>query len=540
MSVLENLDSTRGRKEYEAKVKNLEGIFNKLHNILDISEYEDKFNQIKTDVSNSVNFSTVMISEDMKLDYEDYALIPYTKRLDELLKEVETNLIPFYELHLLISKVNIQISEISLDNIFEVISNTKSLIDLVNSLNTNDNRNKNKLVDKAFDTIYSVILYEELFDKSDILIYINYLNIPFNKENIGRLLSRDLNKLSEKDLIDEDLRTIKTEGLGYDYLNEDIVRKVSRKTVGEKNSEYQERKKQAIDFISLKVKSFEDKYRDTKEKLNSNQDFLEKLRLRRKLITAKFLSKALPFVLIPVITFSVGNSVGKKLSNNITEYKTITRTVDLNTGKVIGEPKEIYDERETTYVATIMEYSPYKKDLTGSGYISNVIAYEYVVPQDIDDDFHLTLEDIDKSVKKEKYRFVDHKDALESTDSTSDYTIQIIETFQDKTQNRKSTKFILPFTILGIGLGVVADAILIYFKKFGFCETNELLLELSQDINDAKLNESQIKEEMALLKDESLLLQEDYNKVVKCYGSLENQLIIPEIEEVLVHKLKKH
>ena len=81
---------------------------------------------------------------------------------------------------------------------------------------------------------------------------------------------------------------------------------------------------------------------------------------------------------------------------------------------------------------------------------------------------------------------------------------------------------------------------MIYFKKFGFCETNELLLELSQDINDAKLNESQIKEEMALLKDESLLLQEDYNKVVKCYGSLENQLIIPEIEEVLVHKLKKH
>ena len=48
-------------------------------------------------------------------------------------------------------------------------------------------------------------------------------------------------------------------------------------------------------------------------------------------------------ILIPIITFNAGKSIGKVTSDKITEYKTITRTIDLNSGKIIGDSYEIYD-----------------------------------------------------------------------------------------------------------------------------------------------------------------------------------------------------
>ena len=59
--------------------------------------------------------------------------------------------------------------------------------------------------------------------------------------------------------------------------------------------------------------------------------------------------------IFPLTTLLTGNIIGKNVSNRITEYQTITRTIDLNTGEIIGEPNEVYDDEETTYVATIME-----------------------------------------------------------------------------------------------------------------------------------------------------------------------------------------
>ena len=243
MTRVENIEITRGYKEYDSKIKNLEGIFAKTEKILDISKYKEEFQQIQDEVNKDSRLSNKMMFSDMQLDYEGYIFSPYIKRLDDLTNKIEEELLPFYELYLLTTKIDIEISKITAENIGEIIQSTISLINALNALNTHNKKEKNNLIEKAYQTIYSVIMYEEIFDRSDILSYINHLNIPTNKENIGRLLTNDLKKMNETDLIEEDLRTIKTEGLGYDYLNSDFIRKVSRKTVGENNSEYQERKR---------------------------------------------------------------------------------------------------------------------------------------------------------------------------------------------------------------------------------------------------------------------------------------------------------
>lgn len=73
------------------------------------------------------------------------------------------------------------------------------------------------------------------------------------------------------------------------------------------------------------------------------------------------ISKACSIVLVPIITISAGGLIGKAKSDKITEYKTITRTVDLNTGNVIGDISYEYDDKVTTYAATVLVCDPWRK-----------------------------------------------------------------------------------------------------------------------------------------------------------------------------------
>lgn len=533
MTEIENNELNRGHKEYDSKVKNLEGIFNKIQNILDITEYKKELEQIQFEVSNDSSLSNDMLFASMQMDYEGFAYGSYNKRLDDLLRKVEEELLPFYELYLLSSKIDIQIANVTCNNIGDTIQSAKKLIDAVNTLNTHNIIDKNNLIDRAYKSIYSVIMYEEIFERSDILDYINHLNVHANRENIGRLLEKDLKNLSKSDLIEENLRTIRTEGLGYDYLNADFVRKVSRKTVGETNSEYQERKRQAILDITSKIKHFQTKKDELLSELQNSKDTLLKFYFSRSLIA----TKALSLVLIPIIAYSAGKAIGKSASDKITEYSTITRTIDLNTGEIIGEPVEVFDERETTYVATVMECSPWRKNPTGLGYIRNIVAYEYIVPENVSEDYHVTSEDLVGNVL-EKYRYVESKDDLEENDSTLESTILITETYQDKSKNQKSTRYIVPYTVVGTCIGIIFDLALL-LKVYGFEKTKIKLENLNKEIQEQKLTHKEIRVRLKNMSDEALQLQNEYNEVVKKYGTLRDQISIEDDYSWLVQNEAK-
>ncbi len=525
MAQVKNTNLTRGRAEYNSKIQDLEGIFSKLQEILDVSEENNEFLQIQQDVENDTDLSTEGFFKEMQADYEQFAFKKYIKRLDDLHRKLEEQFLPYYELHLLSSNIDIQISTVTCENIGEIIQNSINLIDMINSLDITRHKGKNDLVASAYKTIYSTILYEEIFERSDVLSYILQLNIPINIENIGRLLSNDFKSLSKQDLIEEGLRTIKTEGLGYDYLNSDFIRKISRKTVGEINSEYQERKRKAISDLEEKVAVFATKKAILSSKLNNNNNFIKNLYMKQALLTAKMLS----MVLVPMITLGAGNALGKYASNKITEYKTITRTIDLNTGNIIGEQEEVFDEKETTYVATIMECSPWGKKPIGSGYIRHITGYDYVVPDNIPDDYHITSEDlVGNTIKKHQYN--ESKEVLEDSDNTTEYTILVTETYQDKSIQRKSTKYIVPFTVTGILVGLVIDVLMVFIGIYGFEKAKEKFDYLSHEIREHKLNNQDIKEILVSMKNEALQLQHEYNEVVKNYGSLGDQLIIPAID----------
>lgn len=522
MNKFNDVDLTRGYQKYDAMVKNIEGIFNKINHLFDISEYKKELDKIINDASNDSSFSNKMLYEGMQLDYESFIYDNYIKRLDDLQKKIENELMPLYEIHLLISKINIEVKNINSDNIGDVIDQTLRLVSTINNLRNNLNDQEKEVVKNAYQVIYNVILHEEIFERNDIFNYIMKLNNSSIKENIARLLARDLNKLSQEDLIDEDLKGITTEGLGYDYLTLDVIKKVSLKTIGETNSEYQERKRVAILEVNKKNNRLITKRNALEEKLKNNKGLIKNLKINKALL----ISKACSIVLVPVITISAGGLIGKAKSDKITEYKTITRTVDLNTGNVIGDIIYEYDDKVTTYAATVLVCDPWRKNPVGEGYVRNVKAYDYVSSSDtpfittagdFQEGIHDTSRKVDSNIKF-KYQYTEATDTLKIGENTTDKSTLVIETYQDKSDSRISTKYIIPFTIGGAVLGALLDVLSILLRVYDLNDIKRIMNRLNNQIESKNMNIECILEKLNKLKEEALLIEDEYSNTARKYG----------------------
>ena len=524
-----NSNLSTGFKRFDTEIKNLEGIINKVSPILDVSNYRKELDEIKKKIQNDEDFSKTMPLSGMQVTYESMIYDKYAGYIKDLTDKVNTELLPFYKIYALTIKINEQIKNISIDNIADILNDARLLIDAVNSIDNSDRYDKKKLIDEAYKAIYQVLLYEELFDRSDILSYIKYLNLAINKENIGRLLSKDLKKLDKEVLLSADLKNMAIEGLGYDYFTEDFIKQVSRITVGEDNSEYKKRRKETIENLKLKVYDLETKKSRTADSLKERKKVKFKLYRTKSILYTKLLSVAM----IPIVTISAGGLIGKASSNQINEYKTITRTIDLNTNEIIGEPNIVYDEHETTYVATITKYTPWRSNPNGSGYIRNATSYEYTTPKDVSNDYHITEKDINNNVR-EKYNFVEMKDTLDESDSLTDSTILVTETYQDKTDSKKSVKYILPFTITGTLLGIAIDTALILLQIYDKYNIQNLIDGVNSYIKENNMQEDEAKNVLLELKNEALLIQDEYNEAIKKYGNLGENFIFDDTT-----KLKK-
>ena len=537
MNKFNDVDLTRGYQKYDAMVKNIEGIFNKINQLFDITEYKKELDKIINDASNDSSFSNKMLYEGMQLDYESFIYDNYIKRLDDLQKKIENELMPLYEIHLLISKINIEVKNISSDNIGDVIDQTLRLVSTINNLRNNLNDQEKELVKNAYQVIYNVILHEEIFERNDIFNYIMKLNNSSIKENIARLLARDLNKLSQEDLIDEDLKGITTEGLGYDYLNLDVIKKVSLKTICETNSEYQGRKRAAILEVNKKKNRLITKRDALEEELKNNKGLIKNLKINKALL----ISKACSIVLVPVITISAGGLIGKAKSDKITEYKTITRTVDLNTGNVIGDISYEYDDKVTTYAATVLVCDPWRKNPVGEGYVRNVKAYDYVSSSDTpftattgdsQEGIHDTNRKVDSNIKF-KYQYTEATDTLKIGENTTDKSTLVIETYQDKSDSRISTKYIIPFIIGGAVLGALLDVLAILLRVYDLNDIKRIMNRLNNQIESKNMNNECILEELNKLKDEALLIEDEYSNTARKYGMSVEKLgyYIVEVED---------
>ena len=74
----------------------------------------------------------------------------------------------------------------------------------------------------------------------------------------------------------------------------------------------------------------------------------------------------------------------------------------------IGDKEIIFDEVETTYVATIKECGPWRTDPIGNGFIRDVVTYEYITPENVEEGHRITEYKVGENAIK-KYTYSEKK-----------------------------------------------------------------------------------------------------------------------------------
>lgn len=509
------------RDVFDGKVQNIRGILEKLKGMFDISEFESELEQILADVNKDNDKTNKMPFKDMQPIYEHGVYKKYLDRINDLNKRL-SSYTEFFDMHSLCTSIDYSTTHVNCENIGEIIRNTKTLIDIINSVNTFDDPRKIEIVKKSYNTIYSVMLYERIFERNDVFSYITSLDGTANRENIGRLLYKDITEcLSKEELINLNIKNIDKD-LDFDYLTDDVILTISRKKVGEKNSEYIMKRDNAVN-------SFVDEYNSIIISKNEQRGHINNARISNLKIYPLFGSltlTAVPLILIPIGTFSGGKSLGLSESHKITEYGIVTRTVNPDTGKIIDGPEISYEEKTTGYSATILSLTPWKKSPSGVGYVSTVTAYEYIAPEDESEGFHADAETLETNNVRVKYIYEKCKDTLSEDDSMTEGTILITESYYDNSLDRPSNKYTVLFTVLGTLLGVGIDAVLVLIAYHNIDKIRDFINKLKDDIKNNKLTIEEAREKVKDLTLRAKNLQDKKKELNSKYGISDNELAL--------------
>lgn len=517
-------DLTSGYERFDALKKNLEGIFDKINQMkkykLDISYYEEKLEEFKREFKLKDDFlqSSKMPFESMQKDYEAFTLTECNKKLEKLTQEFEDNVTPIYNIYLLFRTIDEKLNDKNDDDINDVIKQTILLIDQINGIYTHNKIEVTRLVERAYETIYNALLYEEVYGRTELLEYLKKKNLSSNRENLGKVIREKTKKLLEngslkRTEVDEELIEHLDEGLGYDYLSSEFLSTMSRKSLASKQERVNYRNQQMNAYMTGVIENENSNYTSLVSELEDTKKEVGKLR-RTRALTA---TKAASIILVPMMCLAIGLGAGRLASNKIDEYATITRNVNIETGAVVGEPSIVYDEHSTTYVATITIYEPWRKNPTGVGYVRNATAYEYILPEDVGEDYHVTIEDIEGNVR-EKYKFIEPKDKLTNEDSMTDSEIIVTETYQDKTNTQKSSKYVIPFGLAGFGISTAAIIAFMLLKGVSLSDIHDENYESYIDLKNGKKRREEVKKRLLELRSRVQSINEDKKKIEEEYG----------------------
>lgn len=525
-------DLSFGLQRYTAAKKDLEGVIERISTLFNVSNYIDKLNDIDTRATNEIAYSPKMPFEGMQLDSEGFMFDKYINELKLLKEEIERKYLIYYKISLLTNNLEKTLNqEIKLDNIGGFIDDAITLIDNINEIvsnnildETSNNLIADQIVNKAYYIVYKVLKYEELFERHDIFEYISKEGLKVNKETISRLITKDIrdNNINIEELLRSiELDNIDNEGLGLDYFRLDVIKEISRLTVGKVNKEYQARRQEAINYLVEKANSISRINKSLTNQKAENNAIIRKEQIASLIVAGWLvLSSSLPLSL----GFG-GYKWGKSKSDKIDLYQTTTCTRDLTTSNIIGDKEIIFDEVETTYVATIKECGPWRNNPTGNGFIREIVTYEYITPEDVEEGHRITEYKVGENAIK-KYTYSEMKEKLDAADSKTDTVILITETYQDKNVTEKSKKYIIPFTLLGSVVGIAATIALNLCTNLGFDGATRELERLSESINAYKADNQQINKRIQSLVQESEQLMQKKKDVEYNFGSIKDEFII--------------
>ncbi len=510
--------------------------FNKIAETIDISSYRKKLKEIEKKLSQNPAFNEVhsFESEDMQQSFAAFSYTPAIKELNELNDKFKKEIEPYYKIKWLSSSIKeiTQNSTKDKNSILEIQKNAKELLKIIEENNLiqgdliENDKKRQKIISEAYLMIYITILYETLFNRSDILDLIIATENGMIVENINYLIKKGASSASQNSpdfanyytAYSQDKFTEK--GFGDNFLEKEFIEKLAKEIVGNESEEYLlEGKKELRNLLNKatnlqkQILILKDEEKGISKEIRSLERTKTALEIRVWLTEGK---KYL--ILTPLVLTLVGSTIGLGASAKIKEYATITETIDIDTGERVGDVSVTYDEHETTYVVSITEYGPWKKNPTGSGYIRSAKTYTYKPNENMSEDDKITREDLFDENTELKYTFYEAKQELEPSDSMENDKIYITQTYQNKEDTKPSKKYVLPGAGAGIGVGLSIDAIYTIFHLSNLYELKRKLNKLHDSLESAKEKQKSIKKRRRDLKTIQQELKNDYEKFIEEYG----------------------
>lgn len=438
------------------KNENIKGVLERLEIIMDKSGYQELYNRY-LEIASEIPANELLT--EFEREYENFGSdLKYGKlerRLDDFESELEIYN-EYKEFSDLLNKIKTDITkafemEFSIE---DFVKRNKEFVDLLVVVKNNKTIHQfTRLFDDAINTLFVSLKTLTLVGNNELVKFIGETNSEYLREHLASLVRKSIDTVSYEGSLDEDYVDFETLYKCAVNDNELIVRQ-------EKVKEFEERQKVLAKEYEERVAYLQNKLGVFDECIRKYQKEPKQLKLSRTGLKAKrlFLGLvAVPAIAIPLSCPFIGRHIGTKESANVLLTKTITNTVDTNSGEIMSRQEE-YNEFRTDYVASVTICESWRRNASGISYVRNCVVYDYDFSDlgKLDDDFHLTLEDInpDKLVKKYSYEETTGEADI-NKDLKEGEQIYITETYQDVNDVKISNKFTIPFTVAGAGAGVI-------------------------------------------------------------------------------------
>ncbi len=464
-------------------------------NNTDIKNYEKEVNTIESTVKELVkNNSNISFDE-------------YIKRLDEIIKDIEdryqvTELIREY-----LKSISDSIDNISISNYEEILSKIKKLITYMEHYKVYELESNSGIIDEVSKVIYQGLLNEAIISKNNILEEVLKISNPILKEKIGMLLVKDIVKLSADDRMDIELNYI-NQGSPSNNLNSETIKKISDSVYSDKCVDFRKGKQTVLmelleqnDKLVMENKVTTDNYKRVKDSRNS---YLRKLYMVRL--------KVLSLILIPIMTALTGGLITAN-RNSERLHKIVTKSYNMNTNNPIGDEESNYVNAIYNFKVNIKKYGPWIKKELGSGYMREVLEYNYT---EYDDTKEVDVESVLNNVVGKSY-----VEETEEIVETENIEAVITETRMDKSDSKPDVGGIVSIAILALLAGVVIDSVLLESKAFK--DINDYS-DIEERADESKIVVKKVEESFVKIGNKVLKLQEEYDRQTLTYGDLEREI----------------
>ena len=403
---------------FSRKINEIKQKIDKLGDVFNLGLCREELDQIIEEVKDLKNGKVTG-----EVDYQEY-----NGRLDKLLKIVDTEYAPYYDVLLLSNHLGKVVCTITEDNYYDILQELKLFIDKIYRLpeitDVDDSADRKKVYDEAAKIIYKALLYENAIEKKGVFLLIN--NCSALRDSLSELIREDIKKLPKNEVMSIEYDHY-DEGLKYDYISEDMIHRIAMRTLKKRNTEYLDRKNTAL----TEYMNYRDEIRKEKQDLEKQERNMKEASKDIRIARLKLLRST---ILLPtVLSLALGGlcCFFKK------DVKVKETTYDYNGDddkKIVGEDEyyEKYNNRAygVAYEIVMKCYSPWEEKLEG-GFSRVVTEYEYKSNEPVQ---NVVVENIISEAEKKE--FVEEKEELEPNDSTVDSDVEIIEYYYDDSDTR--------------------------------------------------------------------------------------------------------